>query len=55
MYKWPASRGHAFPRLIAKQPHARLTKGFLSWVATFFLREWNQHSSISVATVARAK
>ena len=33
----PAGRGHAFTRLIAQQPHVRLTNGFLSWVATFFL------------------
>ena len=29
--------GHAFARLISQQPHAHLTNGFLSWVATFFL------------------
>ena len=33
----PAGRGHAFPILITQQPHVRLTNGFLSWVAKFFL------------------
>ena len=33
----PAGRGDAFTRLIAQQPHVRLTNGFLSWVATLFL------------------
>ena len=33
----PAGHGHDFARLISQQPHVRLTNGFLSWVATFFL------------------
>ena len=33
----PAGHDHAFTRLIAQQPHVRLTNCFLSWVATFFL------------------
>ena len=33
----PAGRGHAFAMLISQQPYVRLTNGFLSRLATFFL------------------